>query len=495
MNNDPPNVAPANSLGLTPTERFLYAMCQRSYLQLWSYANPFRDQGKSERGEGKELCDVMAVLGNTVILFSDKSCTFPDTGNESVDWDRWCRRTVDASRKQLSGAERWVRSFPDRIYLDRKCSQPLPISLPDRDPLRVFKICVVTGAADRCRKKYQGGSGSLLLMASMPDDAMRPPPLPFAVDLVDAKGDIYHVIDDVTLPVLLRELDTLPDLIEYLEAKESMIRSKQVGTIAGEEELIGLFLGIRAGIAALEIPPGTRGMIGEGIYRDILTRPEYRKHKEATAPSYFWDSIISYHSASALNGTLVPGSVITIKENEEILRLLAAQPRIWRRFLGGACLDLYRTAARNKINSRTMIGAGDTVYVFRITPSDGNDTPQSRRERQKDLEAYCMLTAWRNRNAKTVVGICASGRGPDRDGFDLFGLEVKEWTEENIALGAKLEQEFAKEVHSPLTTTKVSLPHPFAWKPNDRPYCTNRQIKDSRERRRQQRKDERRRRR
>ncbi|MBA0382251.1 hypothetical protein CEE62_01605 [Stenotrophomonas maltophilia] len=49
------------SLGVTATERLLAGFCERSLLKLWTYPNPFKD-------DGKELCDVLAVFGNHVLV-------------------------------------------------------------------------------------------------------------------------------------------------------------------------------------------------------------------------------------------------------------------------------------------------------------------------------------------------------------------------------------------------------------------------------------------
>ena len=496
MKGDPPKAVLGSSSGATPTERFLYAHCQRSYLQLWSYANVFRDQGKGGgRTEGKELCDVLVVLGDAVILFSDKNSAFPNTGNEDLDWRRWHRRAIEASRIQLAGAERWIRSHPDRIFLDRECTKRVPVALPGPEKMRVFKVCVALGASARCRKRHPGCSGSLMLVAVLPDEQMHAPPVPtFAVNLVDSAGDIVHVLDEVTLPVVLDELDTLPDLIEYLETKESLIRQKRVSSIAGEEDLVGLFLGTRAGIAELDFAPDVRLAVGEGIYADVISRPEYLRHKRATQPSYFWDGLIAYHSACALMGKLAPGSCPTVKENEEILRFLAAQPRLCRRYLSIACLDLYKTAPRHEVTSRVMKGFGDVMFVFQIVPSGPRLTIEDRESRREDLKNYCLLTAWRNRAVKTIVGICANGISPDRDAFDLVALEVPEWTDEAIAAGQKVSEAFANEVSSPLAEKQFALPHPLAWKPWDLRHSNRRRIAGRNQRRRWRKKERQRRR-
>ena len=53
------------SSGVTTTERLLAEFCDRSFLKLWSYANPFKD-------DKNELCDLLAVFGNHVLIFFDR---------------------------------------------------------------------------------------------------------------------------------------------------------------------------------------------------------------------------------------------------------------------------------------------------------------------------------------------------------------------------------------------------------------------------------------
>lgn len=68
--------------GVTAAERYLARLCKRSFLSLWSYPAVFRDQGRpGGKGDGKEVCDLLVVFENNVIIFSDKDCEFRGTGD------------------------------------------------------------------------------------------------------------------------------------------------------------------------------------------------------------------------------------------------------------------------------------------------------------------------------------------------------------------------------------------------------------------------------
>jgi hypothetical protein len=62
------------SEGLTTSERYLARLGEKSFLNLWSYPNTFRDQ-KDNPGasQGKELCDLLVVCGPHIVIFSEKT--------------------------------------------------------------------------------------------------------------------------------------------------------------------------------------------------------------------------------------------------------------------------------------------------------------------------------------------------------------------------------------------------------------------------------------
>src|ERR1035441_107367 len=109
------------SVAQTESERYLGDLCARTFLSLWSYPSVHRDQMGPGK-EGKEVCDLLVVCGRHVIIFSDKHCRFDENGGIERSWSRWFRKTVKRSADQVWGAERWIRNFPERLFLDRTCS-------------------------------------------------------------------------------------------------------------------------------------------------------------------------------------------------------------------------------------------------------------------------------------------------------------------------------------------------------------------------------------
>jgi hypothetical protein len=106
--------------GVTATERMLADFCERSFLKLWSYPNPYKD-------DGHELCDLLAVFGDDVFIFFDREAFLPDDPEKDpqVLWGRWKRNVIDRQVKTAHGAERYIRSGRP-IFLDGKRSKPFP---------------------------------------------------------------------------------------------------------------------------------------------------------------------------------------------------------------------------------------------------------------------------------------------------------------------------------------------------------------------------------
>jgi hypothetical protein len=114
----------------TPSEEYLFRISQAAFLSLWAHPNVYTDESKpANKGVGTELCDLLVVFGNDVIVFSDKHIGYKETGQPLVDWSRWYRRAIKKSVDQLLGARSWLQRFPGRLFLDPLCRTPFPIRL------------------------------------------------------------------------------------------------------------------------------------------------------------------------------------------------------------------------------------------------------------------------------------------------------------------------------------------------------------------------------
>ena len=214
------------SEGVTKAERYLAKLCKHSFLSLWSYPGVFRDQGRpGGKGDGKEVCDLLVVFENHIIIFSDKDCHFNDAENLQVAWGRWFKRAVQKSAEQVWGAERWIRQFPNRLFLDRQCAIPFPIDLPDPTKATFHRIVVAHDASRACKAKL-GGSGSLMLDSHVIGDGHLQ--TPFTIGRIDPSKGYVHVFDDTSLNTVMTTLDTISDFTAYLTKKEKFLTSQKM---------------------------------------------------------------------------------------------------------------------------------------------------------------------------------------------------------------------------------------------------------------------------
>ena len=399
---------------------------------------------------GKEVCDLLVVFDQHVIIFSDKNCVFPNTGDLNLDWRRWVKRAVLRSADQLYGAERWIKTFPNRLFIDRSCSQPLPISLPMASEMKFHRILVAHGAAERCKEEL-GGSGSLMIHSDIIGDKhllkVADGGVPFAVGQIDPKKGFIHVLDDFSVDVLLRTLDTISDFVSYLEKKEKLLLSGVLLAVAGEEDLLGYYFKRLNDRGDHDfIFEGDYGVIAinEGFWEDFLSSSQHRYQVEANQISYAWDSLIEQFGFHAMEGTQYFSNPPGVYGTERIMRFLAREPRTRRRMLISSLFEIMKKNPKNMKTARVIKPSrpGDPYYVFLLLPHLAEVSENEYREgRYKFLEAYCLVTKLIFPDALDVVGIATeSGMGQYRSEDSMY-LDAREWKEDMQAEARSLQQD------------------------------------------------------
>ena len=409
--------------GVTNSERYLAYLCERSFLSLWSHPNLFRNHNK-------ELCDLLVVFGEHLVVFSDKCCEFPDD-NSPHAWSRWYRRAIKKSADQLYRAEGWLRLHPDRIFLDAKCTMRFPLPLSHRP--KIHLVAVAIGAAHTCRRHFGGGSGSLLVAPDADGS------VPFRVGDLEPSKPFVHVFDDISLDIVLRELDTIDDFVTYLVSKERFIRSGRLSISAGEEDLLAYYLrGINddTGQHDFVLPTDVTHLgVGE-IWSGYAQTKEYAAKKKADQCSYLWDRIIEYITGHTVRGTLAFGREHRLSSHEENLRILASEPRLHRRMLAMALQEVRDRSDSKDLFARVFTcDANDEGhwYVFltlkrAITP---DDEQQYRKIRQALLLEYCRTTKLRKPSLRSLVGLAFCAKSDRDSSIDLIRLSFDDWTEDD----------------------------------------------------------------
>ncbi|RYU57053.1 hypothetical protein EWI61_13820 [Methylolobus aquaticus] len=406
----------AEAQGTTDSERALARLARKAFLSLWCYPNLHSDEGRSGgRGDGKELVDLLVVFGTDVLLFSDKHCAFQSDVDIKVAWPRWYKRAIEKSAKQLAGAESFLRRFPERVFVDKSCQTKLPVALPDPSLARYFLIAVTHGCHDAAAQHFgSGSSGSLMLNSMLEGDAHYEHPFEVGFPLNSRR--FVHVLDEVTVNALLEELDTVPDLVDYLTCKERYFGANGVFMhVAGEEELLARYMCTMAnGRHTLpQVPPGTGAVaIVEGDWRFYCSSPQRAVKREADQSSYVWDSLIEYQASFVRAGTAIglPETPPETIDHERILRALAAEPRLARRELASHLrFALSKSEAGRKFARVTLsVDNISRAYVFLTIPKPPDVEYEAYREtRSAALLAYCHGIKLRFPHVTESIGIAS----------------------------------------------------------------------------------------
>lgn len=422
------------STGVTETERLLSDLCEQTFLNLWSYPNPYKD-------DGKELCDLLVVFENTAIVFFDreKSLDVKKEHDTVLSWERWKRRVIDAQAKTAKGAERYLRSGRS-IYLDSQMTTLLPRG-SDAPFDVIHKVVVAHGALEACKAASdQNVSGSLAI--SYGDTTTAAPPFPFLLNL--EKDQPIHVFDSHNLPIVLRELDTIWDFTDYLKAKTDAITQLDCLTYCGEEDLVAHYF-LNYDEKANYHRVGTNDqtvsvvMIGEGEWQDFEKSAVYDRTKKANKVSYLWDRLIQHTGRVALAGRSIGTS--PLQSERSAIHEMAKEPRFSRRALSehmdAAIRNFPEEAGESARNLSVMSSFySDKKYVFLQVraPEEIRARPDFREVRHSMLEIACGVVKTRFPDIQWVVGIAVDPPKYSREiSEDFILMDCTDWTDERVA--------------------------------------------------------------
>jgi hypothetical protein len=454
----------SQSAGYTPTERNLALLTTQTFFSLWCYPNLYKERGK-------ELCDLVIFFGEDVVLFSDKNIAYPEHADPNVAWARWFRRAVLASADQLFGAESSIKRFPSKIFLDSACTMNFPLPLSDISKVKFHRVAIANGSRQACKSLTKSCLGSLKILSELEADAHLS--TPFAIGRIMPDKPFVHVLDSDSLAVVLGELDTMKDFIDYLRQKEALFESRRRISVAGEEQLLAHYLkqANRFGDADIEL-------VGEDQLALLVESKEYVAQKRANEVSYLFDIFIEQTIWRAVEPVFLAGSDLRVELFEKAIRVVAQESRFKRRLLGEAFVSL-RTTKWDRRTARCVYlkEEPDNVYVFTVEPNQSvQDAAKLGEIPRGFLYVSCFRAPSVAPEAKRVVGIDVGKAGPSAEGA-LFYIDM---TDPNIAsMIKKFEKDFPSAERVRTTEQKVGHDSRFKepgpgglwkdrWKPKKR---------------------------
>ena len=368
---------------MTPSEKIVADLSRSSFLSFWSFPNP---KGK----KNKELCDILVVCEPDIIIFSVKDISVKRSGNYNVDYDRWKRHAIDESIGQIYGAERIIR-LRDEIFLN---DGKTVMQLPEKEIRKIYRVAVAFGGTE----EYP------------------------IITIPESQEKFVHIFDQRSINLVLKELDTVTDFINYLDTKEKHFTSSSKMIVTSEEDYLAFYLS-----NGLHIEEENDFFILSDIWEQYSKSEAYLEYKSHIRNSYFWDEIIEMFYRDFTNGNLIKD--ISRKDMEIAIRQMNKESRYDRAALSKSFSDIIvNTNGSKNIAARfvkTYTSSKSTGYVFLARSHSDRDS------RIKELGLRCFVARSLYEELKTIIGI-ARNRYVEGEGtaFDLHYFHIDDWTEE-----------------------------------------------------------------
>jgi hypothetical protein len=371
---------------MTPSEKYVAELCGKSFLPFWSFSNPI---GK----KNKELCDVLVVCENNIIIISVKDISVSEHKDESVQYERWVKKAIYSSADQIYGAERYLESVDYVFSKDNKTK----IKLPKKNGRIIHRIAIAFGRKENF-------------------------PLPTG----DFGKGFVHVFDEKSTFTVLYELDTITDFTNYLVAKEKFIANKCI-LIPTESDFLAFYL-----LTGLKIDvPADTIVTEEGLWEDYIRSEEYLEWRKEIKISYVWDRmILRLHDYHVLKETTEESRI----QLEESVRQINLEPRINRIELGSV-LD---NAKEMKVSARMLKPLDGCIHTYVLIPL--NDKNWDRKE--SELKLRCIVARVENPNTEKIIGISIGSNSNGESSFDICYLNIPELDEELIKHAKEIQDEF-----------------------------------------------------
>ena len=187
---------------------------------------------------------------------------------------------------------------------------------------------------------------------------------PFCIGRADPSRPFVHVFDEMSLQCLMREIDTTPDLIEYLKRRAELLTTPNPVIIApGEEELLASYLthvdenDAHSFLQAGEGDGFDSVAFAEGGWNNYIGHEQRKAKSDANRISYLWDHLLE-HFIKELPERFSPqrdGNPSNINR-ETALRVMASETRFSRRMYGRHLAEVLEST--RALAPRTHVCAG-----------------------------------------------------------------------------------------------------------------------------------------
>lgn len=401
------------------SENFITYLCDKTFLKLWVYPNIYRKSNK-------EFCDCLVIFENNILIFSVKDYKYTGKTQE-ISWQRWKKGAIEKSIEQIDGAERWLKKHPDDLYIDERCTKKISIKF-DISKAKIYRFVIALGLNEDIGILYSNDNHDLDNKIGV---------------FQTSKDNIYHILDSANVELILKELDTIQDFLNFYTEKEATISSLKNLGYYGESTLLALYMQNMDEATGEHkiVPPHFENdevLIKENLWINIENNPQYIKKKIEDEISYLVDNLLNKSIYYEQKGELIGN--IDIQNELSPIKEIAKESRFQRRILGHTLLDMflkYWTLEKQERFVRFSMSENDNkAYVILInTFADNEDIENSRIQLKMMLEIACGSLKNIKPELTQIIGIAFI---PHKElfsiGEDYILLNCKDWDEEDINL-------------------------------------------------------------
>ena len=370
---------------MTKSEKFVAALCEMSFLPFWSFPSPI---GK----KGNELCDLLVVCQNIIIIFSVKDIAPSKHEDETVVYKRWVKKAITESISQIFGAEKYL-SKVDTVSLK---NSTYTITLPPKEERIIHRVAIALGSKD-----YY--------------------PLPMG----HFEEGYVNVFDEKSTTILLKELDTITDFTNYLIAKQKFSENNTI-LLPNETDFLAFY--IQTGLS-IDTDKDIV-LVGDNLWDEYVESDEYKKWKTDIEVSYVWDIMIQ---SFFLNNVRPDITNQKRSDLEKAIRLINLESRINRLELG----IVLENAIKTSIKARMLKPLKNSQHTYVFMPLNDKNWES----KEAELGLRCVVARAEFPEAKKVIGIAIGRRPNDEMTFDAHYLDIPEIDEKFIEAANSIKNE------------------------------------------------------
>ncbi|HEY4963393.1 MAG TPA: hypothetical protein VIH90_01725 [Candidatus Saccharimonadales bacterium] len=321
-------------------EQLIGALCKDAFFEDFCFKNPYYTKGK-------ELCDVLVVLGDVAIIWQIKNIKLKEGHFNKSDIEKAVNQCRGARRQLIKLG---TASFKNVAGKDK--------TIETSQIKEVFLIAAIEGGTPDFNKYYD--------------------------DETKSNGNVHIFLEGLTR-FATKHLNTVTDFVEYLRKKEAFLAShKNIMLSGGEENLLAIYLRNNRTFGNMEDAKEVDMMWAdlEGAADELENNDkEYAEKLEADHWSKGWDELIEKKRA----GLMQDGSEANDPDHDKFLQKMMNHNRFERRVLGKQFFDAAVLAAEQPYVEtfvyKRLVPIDDHNVTYLFLFAGDQNTPRIRRQK------------------------------------------------------------------------------------------------------------------